>query len=697
MKNEKKTVVQWPVQVSKEWLQGAKPDEDVWKLSTHEPNDSEHRDAFLGNGYYGIRLTPQGTGAPCDDARTVVNGIYRNGALIRHPRWYAIDLKWNGIVYQPSEGEHEYCQTLDMKRCVLTTQDTWTTARGTLEIQIDVFPHRTRQHLLVMAIQVLSDREGKLEIVDSLDACCLSDISALEIHQNEMMAVQFQIQDIDLIECIACRLDVDTKAESRFERSESSVIQSVGISLLPNEKVHAVRYAALHTCRDFNAPQGACFSEIDSARETGFDVLLTDHEEAWAELWDSDVRVDNPRIQKLIHAAIFQIYCHFREGYHHSIGPTGLSGYAWEGRVFWDADLWVFPPLCLLHPELGRCIVEYRSKTLEGAMKDAAKEGKRGAKFAWESAQTGEEKTPWDLATEQRHLQNDVALAQWQYYLCSGDEQYLEEKASRVIAESANYWLDRVSYNKEHDRYEILDVLCADEFAEHKNNNALTNYGTILTLRRAAEINKRFRRPIPAQWEQIADKMFLPFDEDKGQYLEHDTYQGETIKQADTSILIYPYEMPMTDAVKANIVYYYSSKIPEEHIMMSSAIYSIVSSEIGDKEKALDYFVDLLSHFRPPFLLVSESPHNETLSFVTGLGGFLQTFINGFGGIRLHDDGLMVQPALPEAIKTLEIRGLHYGGQCCDLCIERDKVNVSSEEKLDFRVYDPAGKDCPVP
>ena len=128
--------------------------------------------------------------------------------------------------------------------------------------------------------------------------------------------------------------------------------------------------------------------------------------------------------------------------------------------------------------------------------------------------------------------------------------------------------------------------------------------------------------------------------------------------------------------------------------MMSSAIYSIVCSEIGERQKSFEYFLDLLSHFRAPFMLVSESPNNETISFVTGLGGFLQVFLNGFAGIRIHEDGLLIEPCMPEAVPRLEIRGLHYAGQRFDVFIEEEKVKIKSPKALSFRVYRRSGEKC---
>ena len=93
-----------------------------------------------------------------------------------------------------------------------------------------------------------------------------------------------------------------------------------------------------------------------------------------------------------------------------SLGPAGLTGRHWGGRVFWDADLWMHPVVALLHPELGSCFTEYRIKTLGGALINAEKENRSGACIAWEAAETGEEKVSIPEIHEQRHVNADVVF-----------------------------------------------------------------------------------------------------------------------------------------------------------------------------------------------------------------------------------------------------------------------------------------------
>jgi len=222
----------------------------------------------------------------------------------------------------------------------------------------------------------------------------------------------------------------------------------------------------------------------------------------------------------------------------------------------------------------------------------------------------------------------------------------VREKAFPVILESARYWASRAVHNAEADRYELPGIYCPDEYAGIQNNNACTNYGAAWTLRKAAELAERFGAEAPVErFREIADKVYIPWDEDHGVIAEFEGWTDDrVIKQADTALLVYPWEMPMDDKLKARIVDYYRAHYPKNKIMMGSAIDGIIDCELGRAERAWESFLDLLPHFHPPFFTASESPANDCMNFLTGIGGLLQLVLMGFGGIRVRGNGIEVHP-----------------------------------------------------
>ena len=105
--------------------------------------------------------------------------------------------------------------------------------------------------------------------------------------------------------------------------------------------------------------------------------------------------------------------------------------------------------------------------------------------------------------------------------------------------------------------------------------------------------------------------------------------------------------------------------------MMSSAIHGIIDAQLGNTEASWEMFLDLLPHFRGDYLLVSEAPYNETISLLTGICGMLQLVMMGWGGLRIHEDGLKAAPNLPKAVNYLKIKGLHFMGEVYDLSIDK--------------------------
>ena len=101
----------------------------------------------------------------------------------------------------------------------------------------------------------------------------------------------------------------------------------------------------------------------------------------------------------------------------------GLSDAAFAGHVFWDAETWMFPALVLQHPDLAKSMLEYRFRTLPGAIANAKAEGKQGATLRLGERRDGKRTDTAGHAASRhgRHVTGDIALAFQQYWLATGD------------------------------------------------------------------------------------------------------------------------------------------------------------------------------------------------------------------------------------------------------------------------------------
>ena len=228
------------------------------------------------------------------------------------------------------------------------------------------------------------------------------------------------------------------------------------------------------------------------AKLQGRDRLIQFHNQAWDELWKSDILIDgDEQAQQDVHSMLYHLYSFSREGTALSLSPMGLSGLGYNGHVFWDADLWMFPALLVLHPEIAKSMVEYRYERLEPAKKNAFSHGYKGAMFPWESAASGVEETPvWALSGPfEHHITACVGLAAWQYYCVSQDKGWLKEKGWPIISATADFWASRVERNGP-GHYDIKNVVAADEWAENVDNDAFTNAAAKMLLLHASEAAK---------------------------------------------------------------------------------------------------------------------------------------------------------------------------------------------------------------
>lgn len=213
------------------------------------------------------------------------------------------------------------------------------------------------------------------------------------------------------------------------------------------------------------------------AKLEGRERLLQFHKKAWDDLWQSDIKIEgDDQSQQDVHSMLYHLYSFVREGTALSPSPMGLSGLGYNGHVFWDTELWMFPAVLVMRPELAKSMVKYRFQRLEAAKKNAFSKGFKGAMFPWESAASGVEETPvWALSGPfEHHITADVAIAAWNYYGVTQDKEWLRERGWPILKETANFWASRVERNGA-GHYDIKNVVAADEWAENVDNNAFTN------------------------------------------------------------------------------------------------------------------------------------------------------------------------------------------------------------------------------
>ncbi|WP_396590275.1 glycosyl hydrolase family 95 catalytic domain-containing protein [Allomuricauda sp. R78024] len=416
--------------------------------------------------------------------------------------------------------------------------------------------------------------------------------------------------------------------------------------------------------QDFDDPQ------TESERFVIFNLLtpradlLGQHKKLWEELWEGDIIIEgNLQDQLDVRLALYHLYAFSRGDSDLSIAPMGLSSQSYNGHIFWDSELWMFPPLLLLNQDIARSLVNYRSDRLGKAKEKAINFGYKGAMFPWESDDTGEEATPaWALTgTFEHHITADVSIAFWNYYRVSQNLEWLKSKGYPLMKEVADYWVSRAIKNED-GTYSIKNVVGANEFAPNVDDNAFTNGSAITALQYATEAAKTVGETADPLWNKVASKIRILKFED-GTTKEHATYNGERIKQADVNLLTYPLDVVNDEETVLKDLKYYEPKLAEEGPAMGQSVFAVIYARLGNAKEAYRLFRRSYEpNKRPPFGALAEAATSDNPYFATGAGGMLQVVLFGFGGLDITNEGIVQKnPILPKEWKSLIIKGVGPG------------------------------------
>jgi trehalose/maltose hydrolase-like predicted phosphorylase len=398
------------------------------------------------------------------------------------------------------------------------------------------------------------------------------------------------------------------------------------------------------------------------AKLEGRDRLIQFHNKAWDELWKSDIQIEgDAQAQQDIHSMLYHLYSFSRAGTALSPSPMGLSGLGYNGHVFWDTDIWMFPAMLVLHPEIAKSMVEYRFERLENARKNAFSHGYKGAMYPWESADTGVEETPvWALSGPfEHHISADVALAAWSYYCVTQDKQWLRDKGWPILSATADFWASRVERNGP-GHYDIKNVVAADEWAENIDNNAFTNAAAQANLMNATAAAKILGMQADSDWVNVANNIPI-LKMANGVTQEHAQYKGEGIKQADVNLLAYPLKTITDPAQIKKDLEYYETRVPNEGTpAMTQAVFALLYARLGNGDKAYHFFKDGYEpNLNPPFRVIAETKGGTNPYFATGAGGIVQSLLMGFGGLDITPTGIVqLKSKLPSNWKSLKITGV---------------------------------------
>lgn len=709
-----------------------------WKIietKLDPAHKKKHETIFsLGNGYLGLRGSfEEGQKEPNSERGAFVNGIYdyypyvynwrrtayppRGHSMLNVADYNIIDVQVDGEKFDMRTGMvRDYIRILDMQRGVLTRSLEWTGPGGkTVRIEIEKFLSMASPHVVAMRycitplvdcreIRFFSAIDGNVKnanwdhrVLSTTDCGARGDIIFLTQRTAE--------SGFDLA-FAAVHTASDASASLNHTQEDERTCTVAVFSGRAGQPCAVEKYVAVFDSRDVAVDQlvDTAVSEVGSAASAGFEALLIEHEAYWADFWsDADLQIHgDDAAQQGVRYALFQLAQSTGRDGKTNCGANGLTGEAYNGHVFWDSEMYIMPAFLYSRPEIARSMMEYRYHILPEARKRAQELEHEGACYSWESISGEECGWIFEAATDQYHLQSDIAYGVIKYHEATGDDQFLLDYGAEIVFETAKCMAHRGAFIPLKGNKFCINVVCGpDEYTPAVDNNAYTNcmckfhldYAWRLAHRleseypdRHAELVDRLRITDEelALWRRAADNMYIGYDEALGITLQDDSFltrdpvdieelrkrgyillnmhplnlwRFQVAKQADVVLLnlVLP-NWFSPELKKANFDYYEPKTIHDSSL--SPSIHSIIASEIGYIDKAYEYFT------RTARMDLDDVKGNTSGGAHTAcMGGSWMTIVYGFGGMRVYDGKVHLNPYVPESWDSYSFKVLFKGAR----------------------------------
>jgi nigerose phosphorylase len=723
--------------------------------------DRQGNKMLLGNGYIGYRGTLEEFTKDQKTA-TIVSGLYdKVGDLWREP----VNLPNGGFVQVIYKGEPlhaltskvvTHSQSLDMRDAIHTRQTAFETTDGArITVHSRRFASLARRHLLCLEYTVSADRDCEITIQTGIDADVwdingphLRDVETSECngiqsvsavtHEN---AVPVAVSEITKVQNQDTNFTNYTKKAEKFVKIREIRVQK-GFPITLHKFISHVTDAENHleTSR----------SLAREAADIGFDSLLTEHVAWWRDRWAScDIQIEgDPAAQQALRFSMYHLLAivpaHTERA---SIPARGMSGQMYKGAIFWDTEIFMLPFFAHTFPAMARSLLLYRYHTLDGARRKAHEYGYRGAFYAWESQDSGDDACTLFNVTDvftnrpmrtyfrdkQFHISADIAYAYWQYFALTGDASIWRDGGAEVVFECARFFLSCSYYNPDRRRYEFLDVTGPDEYHERVHNNAFTNRMAAHTLEVCLRVAEHLRQNAPDFYAKLVDS--LGFESDltlladfASQIYQPDAtapgalipqfdgyftlenvplktllarklhpteYLGggnglatttQILKQADVVLMLYLFgERYPLETKSANWEYY--EPRTEHGSSLSACSYSLIAAQLGKVDWAYKYFMKTAT-----IDLVGEGKQYVGTLYIGGThpagnGGAWMSAVFGLCGIHFDGEKVIINPHLPA----------HWQKVTLPLVIRGQKLRITlTHESVIVKPVNPLETPCSV-
>ena len=575
-------------------------------------------------------------------------------------------------------------------------------------------------------------------ILEMVSSATLSDVSCC-LHAVHMFFIDGQSMNPDMLPIISRRY-IGWQYDLSIEPNETFAVEKICCVHSSVDKVYENEVNEI-----IPLMREAGLSLVRQSLLLGYEVLLEQSKSSWETFWQQNgIRIDSDRSfdQLAVRFALYHLNIMVKKDDSRvGIAAKGLTGEGYKGHSFWDTEIFILPYYTLTQPDTAKTLLTYRYKGLLGARRKAIENGFKGAMYPWESAriQDGEVTPLWGAAdvvtglptpiltgSLEQHITADVAYAVWQYYNATHDLDFLDNCGYEILLETARFWASRVTFNNTKGLYEILDVIGPDEYKEHVDNNAYTNYMAHYNMRLALTVLdtlearnddtfNRLSRIIPFEQSRkeisrAVELLFLPEQNQKGIVPQFDGYfdltpidlkkyksasevgtiyrdynmeqigKLQVSKQADLLVLLLLMgDIFSRDMLEKNFDYYEARTLHDSSL--SKSTHCVLACDLNKIDEARSFFHGACDTDLGPNMTTSDMGIHSA-----AMGGIWQCVVYGFGGVRIFDDMLHIAPCLLSEWELLSFP-LYTKGQSIHIQANKQGVSVTHHGNTSVDVY----------
>ncbi len=729
---------------------------------------------YLGNGYMGLRSATE------ENYFNETRNLFVSGTFNKYSETEVTELPnmpdvTNMLIYIDGErfslefGENkEYIRTLNLKNAELERSFIWISPKGKeIKFNFRRFVSLKDLHLIGNYMQVEAlNGSFDIEVTTGINSRSTNSGSQHLIEGEKRIYEKKYIQSVQKTNESGIDVVLNTATKACVNNNEieeptmfidrRKVCLTYKAFVEKGKTFTLEKISNIYTSRDIDLENNELnyireysLNNIKGEYKKGYKKLAEENKEEWKEkVWDKykiDIKTNNDIDILSLRFAIYHLT--IMTPMHDSrmgIGSKALSGEGYKGHSFWDTEVFTLPFFIYSNQKVARSLLEYRYKGLEGARKKAKENGYEGAMYPWEAAwiSDGEVTPVWgevDIITGKRtkiltgfieqHITANVANAIWQYYMITNDKNFMDLYGYEIIFDTAIFWNSRMEWNKEKEQFEINDVIGPDEYKEHINNNAYTNYMAYRNIKLALEYCEKLKQGEKDIYNKLneklnienyiqsfkekLEKLYLPKPNENSIIPQDDTYLSKKVidltkyknqenvgsifkdynleqvneiqvsKQADIMILFYVLENLFSKDIKiANYNYYEPKTLHDSSLSLST--HCILANDLGHYDVAYDLFKKACEIDLGPNMKTSDAGVHAA-----SLGGIWQCVIMGFAGVRMLDGKLRINPKLPKHWDGLSFN-IMWKGNDLKIEIQKDIMTIENNgnQSVEIEVFD---------